>query len=64
MERVFRSLKCEWIPKGGYHKVHLAKQDVTDYLMGYYNQHRPHTYNGGLSPVVAEEKLKLLSGNS
>ena len=64
MERVFRSLKCEWIPKGGYHNVDLARQDITDYLMGYYNQHRPHTYNGGLSPIVAEERLKLLSGNS
>jgi putative transposase len=32
--------------------------------MGYYNQQRPHTFNGGVSPVVAEEKLKILSGIS
>jgi putative transposase len=64
MERMFRSLKSEWIPAGGYRTAQLARHDVTDYLMRYYNQHRPHTYNGGLSPVVAEEKLKLLSGNT
>lgn len=64
MERVFRSLKSEWIPAGGYTTMDFARQDVTNYLMGYYNQHRPHTYNSGLPPVVAEDKLKLLSGNS
>jgi putative transposase len=37
---------------------------VADYLMGYYNEQRPHTFNGGVSPVAAEEKLKILSGIS
>jgi len=32
--------------------------------MGYYNQQRPHSFNGGMPPVVAEENLKLLSGIS
>ena len=64
MERVFRSLKSERIPDGGYQWALQARHDITDYLMGYYNRHRPHTYNGGLSPVMAEEKLKLLSGNT
>ncbi len=26
--------------------------------MNYYNRQRPHTFNGGMPPVVAEEKLK------
>ena len=30
--------------------------------MGVYNEYRPHTHNGGLSPVRTEEKLNLLSG--
>jgi putative transposase len=34
------------------------------YLMDYYNRQRPHTFNDGMSPVVAEEKLKRLSGTS
>lgn len=64
MERLFRSLQSEWIPIGGYLKVHQAKQDIGYYLMNYYNWQRPHQHNDGLSPAAAEEKLNLLSGNS
>ena len=64
MERLFRSLKSEWIPTLGYRNLPEAQKDVGDYLMGYYNQQRPHTFNGGISPVVAEEKLIILSGIS
>jgi len=64
MERVFRSLKTEWIPAGGYANLLEAQKDISHYLMCYYNEYRPHTYNGGLSPVRAEEKLNLLSGIS
>ncbi|WP_090273904.1 IS3 family transposase [Halopseudomonas litoralis] len=51
MERLFRSLKSEWIPAFGYRNMYEAQRDVGDYLMGYYNQQRPHTFNGGVSPV-------------
>lgn len=54
MERVFRSLKTEWIPKNGYRSFIEAQQAITDYLVGYYNQHRPHQYNGGLTPNESE----------
>ncbi|WP_104036060.1 IS3 family transposase [Vibrio jasicida] len=54
MERVFRSLKTEWVPKNGYRSFTEAYQAVTDYLVGYYNQHRPHQYNGGLTPNESE----------
>ena len=64
MERLFRSLKSEWIPAFGYRSLPEAQRDVADYLMGYYNEQRPHTFNGGVSPVAAEEKLKILSGIS
>jgi len=64
MERLFRSLKSEWIPSTGYRGFAEAKRDISGYLMGYYNWQRPHQNNAGLPPAVAEERLKLLSGNS
>lgn len=64
MERLFRSLKSEWVPALGYSSLNLARRDIGEYLMGYYNQQRPHTFNGGLTPIAAEEKLKILSGIS
>ena len=64
MERVFRSLKTEWIPSLGYRSLVDAKMDIGRYLMDYYNRRRPHTANNGLSPEAAEEKLKKLSGIS
>lgn len=42
--------------------VQGQNRDVSHYLMAYYNQRRPHAFNGGLAPVVAEEKLKTVSG--
>ncbi len=41
MERLFRSLKTEWMPTTGYRSVNEAKQAITDYLVGYYSQVRP-----------------------
>lgn len=41
MERVFRSLKSEWIPEEGYHSFAEAYKDIGAYLMGYYNCVRP-----------------------
>ncbi|MXS85847.1 hypothetical protein ABO04_07985 [Nitrosomonas sp. HPC101] len=64
MERLFRSLKTEWVPSMGYHSLAAARKDIGSYLMGYYNQQRPHSFNGGLAPTVAEEKLKTVSGIS
>jgi putative transposase len=64
MERLFRSLKSEWIPAFGHRSLPEAQRDVADYLMGYYNEQRPHMFNDGLSPVAEEEKLKILSGIS
>ena len=62
MERVFRSLKTEWIPSDGYDSLAQAKIDIGLYLMEYYNRLRPHTANAGLAPVTYEEKLYSLSG--
>ena len=64
MERVFRSLKTEWIPETGYLNLQEAKRDISYYLMDYYNWRRPHQHNGGLSPAEAENRLNRVSGFS
>ncbi|WDE08751.1 DDE-type integrase/transposase/recombinase [Thalassomonas viridans] len=56
MERFFRSLKTEWVPKVGYKNFAEAKKKVTDYILGYYSQVRPHQYNGGISPNESERR--------
>lgn len=63
-ERLFRSLKSEWVPALGYASIIEASRDISYYLMTYYNRQRPHQHNNGIAPVKAEEKLNLLSGNS
>ncbi|WP_102860115.1 IS3 family transposase [Stutzerimonas balearica] len=62
MERLFRSLKSEWIPQTGYLTAQEAQRDISHYLMHRYNWVRPHQFNDGLPPTVAEEKLNPLSG--
>jgi putative transposase len=64
MERLFRSLKTEWVPALGYRSLFEAQRDIGDYLMRYYNWQRPHSKNDGLAPAAAEEKLKSMSGIS
>ena len=63
MERVFRSLKTEWIPSGGYLSAQQAQRDISHYLMHHYNWIRPHPFNDGLAPAKTEEKLKTVPGN-
>ena len=62
VERLFRSLKTEWVPMFGYNSFMAAQNDISGYLMKYYNQHRPHTFNRGLTPLAAEEILNKVSG--
>jgi len=58
MERVFRSLKSEWLPAGGYRDISHAARDINEWIHGYYNTIRPHRHNGGLSPCKYEEQWK------
>ena len=64
MERVFRSLKTEWIPSFGYRTAQEAQRDISHFLMHRYNWIRPHQFNDGLAPARAEEKLNVVSGIS
>lgn len=62
IERLFRSLKTEWVPTVGYMKRATAEQDISRYLVRY-NWARPHQPNGFVPPAIAEEKLNSVSGN-
>jgi putative transposase len=64
MERLFRSLKTEWVPPLGYTSLAQAKRDIGQYLMDHYNWCRPHTHNDGLPPAITENQLNLLSGST
>ena len=64
MERLFRSLKTEWLPTTGYMSLREAKRDISYYLMDYYNWRRPHQHNDGIPPAEAENRLNSVSGFS
>jgi putative transposase len=48
----------------GYATAVEAGRDISYYLVRRYNKIRPHHFNGGLEPAVAEEKLNPVSGVS
>ena len=56
MERVFRSLKTEWLSDNGYLNDQETERDVMRYIQ-YYNSYRVHSYNNYCTPIVAEEKI-------
>ncbi len=64
MERLFRSLKTEWLPTTGYMNLREAKRDISYYLMDYYNWRRPHQHNDGIAPAKAEDRPNQVSGFS
>lgn len=54
MEREFQSLKTEWVPPNGYGTFQEGHQDLGEYLMGYYNPERLHSYNNYRTPEKQE----------
>jgi putative transposase len=64
MERLFRSLKSEWLPATGYMNQWEAKQDISYYLMDYYNWQRPHQHYDGIPPAKAEDRPNKVPGFS
>lgn len=61
VERLFGSLKHDWIFKVAQPTREHMKQDVTDYIR-YYNNDRLHTTNNGMSPVKYELFHVTVSG--
>ncbi|OOR85476.1 hypothetical protein B0180_01415 [Moraxella canis] len=58
-ERLFRSFKTEWVPKLGYENIHEANTDLARYLLGYYSQIRPHSFNNYLSPAKKNDSFLI-----
>ena len=48
-ERFLRSFKTEWMPKGGYKNIAEARTAIIDYIWGYYQTMRPHSFSGVLN---------------
>ena len=63
IERLFHSLKTEWVPTLGYMSAALAEQDVGQFLLRRYNWQRLHQFSKGLAPAVAEENLTQCPGS-
>ncbi|RXB80112.1 integrase core domain-containing protein, partial [Escherichia coli] len=59
MERFFRSLKTEWVPTDGYVGKDEARQQISGYILNYYNSVGPHHYNGGLTPEESENRYRF-----
>ncbi|WP_329958684.1 IS3 family transposase [Psychrobacter sp. I-STPA10] len=55
-ERFFRSFKTEWMPKVGYENIKEAKCAINEYIWGYYQTIRPHTFNNYLTPLEKEKR--------
>jgi len=62
MERLFRSLKMEWVPAMGYMSLREAKRDISYYLMDYYNWRHPHRNSDGIPPAAAENRPNQVAG--
>ncbi len=60
-ERFFRSFKTEWMPRKGYDDLACARVDVASYIIGYYSQVRPHSFNDYLTPV--EKEIQFFNQN-
>jgi len=64
MERLFRSLKTEWVSAMGDMSLWEAKRDASYYLMDYYNWRCPPQHNDGRPPAKAENWPNQVSGFS
>jgi putative transposase len=54
IERLFKTLKYEWVPEGGYSAIDHAQKELTDFLV-YYNLERPHSRLNDVPPVLFEQ---------
>ena len=59
MDQFFRSLNTEWVLTTGYRSFTEGENAVVKYIIGYYSQVRPHSYNGGLTPNELEKRYWL-----
>lgn len=55
-ERLFGTLKSEWVPRNGNSLIEEAKTDMVRFFM-YYNRTRLYSYNTYVSPIAMEQKV-------
>ena len=55
IERYFNTLKAELINLRSFETEAKLYEEVTAYAYGWYNNQRPHSYNGGLPPAKVVE---------
>lgn len=55
IERYFNTLKAELINLKSFETEAKLYEDLTAYAYGWYNNQRPHSYNGGLPPAKVVE---------
>lgn len=58
IERTFRTLKTEWMPKIFYKCYEAAEHDILKFIK-YYNGKRLHSYNNYETPIEAERAIGL-----
>ena len=51
MERYFNTLKAELINLKSFANEEMLYEQINTYAYGWYNNLRPHSYNGGLPPA-------------
>lgn len=56
MERFFLNLKMEWVWRKDYANHAEAVNDITDYIVAFYNNVRLHSTLGNVPPTVYERK--------
>jgi putative transposase len=61
-QRVFRSLKTEWIPTTGYMTDQEAQRDISLYLINHYNWIRPINLTMGWPQQKLKENSKPCPG--
>jgi putative transposase len=47
------------VSNAGYRHITDTQQSITEYLIGHFNQTRPHKHNDGLSQNAAEEVFEI-----
>ena len=57
VETFFKSLKAEWLWRQNWPTRRQATTAIFQYINGFYNPRRRHSYLGGISPLAFEARV-------
>ena len=57
VETFFKSLKAEWLWRQNWPTRRQAAAAIFQYINGFYNPRRRHSYLGGISPLAFEARV-------